>query len=312
MIVDAVIPALPPRLAHGHKGTFGTVVVIGGCLGGRREAPRMMLGGTCLTARAALRAGCGLVALAVPAALASHAIEIVPEATVIPLATTADGALHASEVALALDAVRIPADAFVIGPGLGLGDAAAQVLLRLIASTDAPVIIDADAITLFAQIRDAPIDLRTSAIFTPHPGEACRLAEGVGVAVGSGFLEGDTQARRNLAARLAQRLGAIMCVKGSGTLTCDGLHLWTSTSGNAALATGGSGDVLSGVIASFVAQFCQRTAPRCTMGEATALAVEVHARAGDRWRAAHGDAGLLAHELTDLIPEVLREMRQHA
>ncbi len=309
MVVDAITPSLPARAPHGHKGTFGTVLVVGGCVGGRSDAPRMMLGGPCLAARAALRAGCGLVVIAVPAPLAAHAIEIVPEATVIPLETHADGELHASAVAAALDAASARPDAFVIGPGLGVGHTAAQVLMRLISSTDVPVVIDADAITLFAQTTDAARDLRTSAIFTPHPGEAARLAQGLDLEVDAGFVAGEPVARRTLAARLAQRLGAIVCLKGAGTVTCDGLSMWTSTRGNAALATGGSGDVLAGIIASFIAQFCRRTASPCTLGEATALAVEAHARAGDRWSAQHGDAGLLAHEIADLIPAVLREMR---
>ena len=169
MITDCTTPSLPARDPQGHKGTFGTVVIIGGSLGGRSEAPRMMLGGPCLTARAALRAGCGLVVLAVPAPLAPHAIELVPEATVIPLPVNASGMLQPSAVAAALDASTKGANAFVIGPGLGLGIAAEQVLLRLLANTEVPVIIDADAITLFAQAHDAARDLRTSAVFTPSP-----------------------------------------------------------------------------------------------------------------------------------------------
>lgn len=318
MITDCTTPRLPARDPQGHKGTFGTVVIIGGSLGGRSEAPRMMLGGPCLTARAALRAGCGLVVLAVPAPLAPHAIELVPEATVIPLPVDATGALQPSAVAAALDASTKGANAFVIGPGLGLGIEAEQVLLRLLANTEVPVIIDADAITLFAQAHDAARDLRTSAVFTPHPGEAQRLAQGLELEIEPGFIEGNRDARRALTTRLAQRLGAVICMKGAGTLICDGLHMWSTTRGNAALATAGSGDILAGIIASFAAQFCTRNAAAArasehsqplTLGEATALAVEVHARAAEAWANNHGTAGLLAHELADGVPNILHDLR---
>jgi hypothetical protein len=130
---------------------------------------------------------------------------------------------------------------------------------------------------------------------------------------------------RAAALALAQRLGAVVALKGHGTVTSDGLRAWRCDRGGAALATGGSGDVLAGVIGAFFAQFAARDsygAARDSYGAArdsygvalapgaiTALAVDAHARAGDLWAARHGDAGALAREIADLIPEAMHAMR---
>ena len=119
---------------------------------------------------------------------------------------------------------------------------------------------------------------------------------------------------------LAQRLGAVVVLKGAGTVTSDGLRAWRCDRGGPALATGGSGDVLAGVVAGLLAQFGvaqrMRGGPSRGAGDApplpgaiAALAVELHARAGDLWTAAHGEAGLLAHEIADLVPDAMRVMR---
>lgn len=293
------LPALPPRDSSGHKGTFGSVLVVGGCAHG----PRAMLGGAMLAARGALRAGAGRAIAAVPAPLAREALVMLPEATVVALPVHASGELDASGAAEALDAAMREAAAIVVGPALGLGDSAGQVVMRLAAIGERPLVLDADAIRAFAWHRDASLDLRGTAVFTPHPGEAAALAESLSL-----DLDCVERATRPAAAiALAQRLGAIVALKGAGTVVSDGLRAWRCDRGNAALATGGSGDVLAGVVGAFLAQFCRRGG--MSAGEATALAVDAHARAGDLWRDAHGDAGALAHEFADLLPQALRAMR---
>jgi len=298
------------RERTGHKGTFGTVLVIGGCA----HAPRHMLGGVMLAARGALRVGAGRVVAAVPAPLANDALVLLPEATVVPLPVDADGAILAAESAESIDAALSGIDAIVIGPALGRSLGAAQVVMRLAALGDRPLVIDADAIRAFASHREAALDLRGTVIFTPHPGEALVLAEALGLEIDC--VERGT--RPSAAMQLAQRLGAVVVLKGAGTVTSDGLRAWRCDRGGPALATGGSGDVLAGIVGGLFAQFAVRgrtTANEPAQaaqlpGAVAALAVEIHAHAGDLWARAHGDAGLLAHEIADLVPDALHAFRQ--
>lgn len=294
------LPELPARAAAGHKGTFGTVLVIGGCAHG----PRQMLGGAMLAARGALRAGAGRVVAAVPEPLAHEALMVLPEATVVPLPTDGSGVLRPSAAAEAIDTALPEAGALVIGPALGPSAEAGQMVMRLLAMEGKPMVVDADAIRHFASHADAALDLRATTVFTPHPGEAAVLAESLALDIDC--IERAT--RPSAAMMLAQRLGAVVVLKGAGTVTSDGLRCWRCDAGNAALATGGSGDVLAGIAGGLLAQFA-RSGPEPVAGLA-ALAVELHARAGDLWRDRHGDAGALAHELADLVPDVLGAMRR--
>lgn len=285
---DAPLPKLPPRVAEGHKGSFGSVLVVGGCA----HPPRMMLGGAMLAARAALRAGAGRVIAAVPAPLAGEALVMLPEATVVALPCDAAGELQPSACAELLDAAMREAAAVVVGPAIGRGEAAGTIVMRLVALGERPTVVDADAIHLFAAHRDAPHDLRGTVVFTPHPGEARALGEAFG-------------APADDAAALARRLGAVVVLKGAVTEVSDGIRVWRRGQPNPALATGGSGDVLAGATGSFLAQFSRTLSP----GEIAALAVEAHARAGGLWRGAHGDAGALAREIADLLPDAMHAMR---
>lgn len=293
------LPALPPRAKDGHKGTFGTVLVIGGCA----HPPRHMLGGAMLAARAALRAGAGRVIAAVPAPLAAEALAILPEATVVALPTDSAGELLASGAAEAIDGAMREASAVVVGPAIGRSASAGQVVMRLVALGEKPLVVDADAIRLFAAHRDAARDVRGTLVFTPHPGEARELADALSLDVDC--VERAT--RPAAAMTMAQRLGSVVVLKGAGTVTSDGLRAWRCDRGNAALATGGSGDVLSGVVAAMFAQFGSRA--QLSPAALAALAVDAHARAGDLWRDAHGDSGALAHEIADLVPDAMHAMR---
>jgi len=291
-------PPLPARDPAGHKGTFGSVLVVGGCA----HAPRTMLGGAMLAARAALRAGAGRVIAAVPAPLASDALVILPEATVVALPCDASGELDASGAAEAIDAALVEATAVVIGPALGRSAAAERVVMRLVALGEKPLVVDADAIRAFAAHQDAARDLRGTVVFTPHPGEADALADALGLDIDAA----ERATRPAAAMALAQRLGAVVALKGHGTVTSDGLRTWRSARGGAALATGGSGDVLAGVVGAMFAQFGRSMGA----GALTALAVEIHARAGDLWASRHGDGGALAREIADLVPDAMMEMRR--
>jgi NAD(P)H-hydrate epimerase len=265
-----------------------------------------MLGGPALTARAALRAGCGLAILAMPEPLLASALAVVPEATGLALPCGRDGELDSSKCAETLDEHLSAAHAIAIGPGLGARLSQQQIVMRLVAGDGAPIVIDADALNALAETERFDLDFRAKAILTPHPGEFSRLAARLSIDA-----DPVTPARRRHAAeRLAQRLGAVVVLKGSETVVADGLRSWTAHVGNAALATGGSGDVLCGIVASFVAQFHRAGAGSVLdLFDCARLAVQCHGLAADAWSAKHGSAGLLAHELCDLVPDVLSTMR---
>jgi len=308
---------LPPRDRDGHKGTFGTVVVVGGCAMGLGTHPhagdagaRVMFGGPVLCARAALRAGCGLVDLAIPAPLVPGALAALESATAHALPVGPSGELDSSGCASVLDPVLSRATALAIGPGLGGGDAVAQMVVRLLARDSMPAVVDADALNALAATPRFDLDFRTPAILTPHPGEYGRLAAALGLtALGGNPAPAQLHAA---AAALAQRIGAVVILKGSRTTVSDGIHAWSMHAGSPALATGGSGDVLTGICSSLVAQFGPVSRARSlSMLDCARWAVIVHGMAALRWSAAHGQAGMLAQELCDMVPEALEEARQH-
>ncbi len=160
------LPSLPRRPPDGHKGTFGTVCVIGAQV----AAPRVMLGGPAFAALGALRAGCGLAILAVPAPLMAEALVVAPSATGLALPVDGKGALRPSAVAALLDEYRPLMDCLAVGPGMGAAEPQQQILLRLIAQEDLPLVIDADGLNALAAAPEFHRELRAPTVLTPHPG----------------------------------------------------------------------------------------------------------------------------------------------
>lgn len=298
---------LPSRDPKGHKGTFGTVSVIGGCA----SADRVMAGAPALAALGALRAGAGLVNLIVPRAIAGTALTVCPSATCTILPTTDLGQLIPSDCCAVIDTAAERSDCLVIGPGMGTDPAAANLTLRTLQQQDVPVVVDADALNALATIPDLHLDLRAPAVLTPHPGEFRRLAAALRISA-----DPTSDASRPAAAeQMAQKLGVILVLKGAGTVVTNGLDTWICPAGHPALATGGTGDVLSGVIAGLIAQHVRlapvpgRSATGLSLLDAVRLAVLAHARAAERWAQIHkASSGMLATELASEIPAVLAEL----
>lgn len=297
-------PSLPPRPRHGHKGTFGTVVVVGGSM--RSDA--VMLGAPALAARAALRSGAGLCRVLAPAQALPHIITLAPSATGVPLPTDDSGELVSHRCAEVLDGALVGADALVIGPGLGLTQGSAALSLRAVQQEDAPVVVDADAINCLAEVPELLRDFRSAAVLTPHPGEFRRIADALAITADPV----DPASRPRAAEALAQRLGCIVALKGAGTIVTDGQTTWTCPHGDPCLATAGTGDVLAGLIGGLAAQFVRlgRGAGGLSLFDAARVGVLSHALAGETWSRSHAaSAGLLALELADLLPGVLEPMR---
>ena len=256
---------LAARSTTAHKGHFGHVLVIGGNRG--------MGGAALLAAGAALRSGAGLVSLATRSEHVSAALTRHPELMVTGL-----------DDAAALPALCDGKSIIVIGPGLGQDDWAKQ-CLRHAVQAGLPLICDADALNVIAEgVVTIPPDLPL--IFTPHPGEASRLA-----GVPTGEIESD---RVRWAATLAERYAAVVVLKGAGTVVASPFEEEPPVicvGGNPGMATGGMGDVLAGLIGALVAQ-------GLTPIEASALGVATHARAGDLAWERFG-VGLTATDVAD-------------
>ncbi len=296
-------PTLPPRDPRGHKGTFGSVLVVGGHMGS--GVSRTMLGAPAMAAAAALRSGAGLATIAVPEPLLVAALSLAPAATGIGLPLRADGTLDASAAAERIDSAMNATTTLVVGPGFGHGFAEQQVVIRLLAQDVAPMVLDADGLNAFAQIADGHRDLRASTIITPHPGEFAKLAASLGITLSPT----DPESRPRAAAELARRLGCIVVLKGAGTIVSDGLRAWHNETGNAALATGGTGDVLAGLIGGLVSQFAARPFGALSYFDCARLGVRIHGLAADRWAATVGTAGMSPLDLIEQIPSVLAEER---
>ncbi|MFN7020938.1 MAG: NAD(P)H-hydrate dehydratase [Phycisphaerales bacterium] len=313
-------PRLPERARDSHKGTHGTVVVVGGCC-----ERTVMIGAPALAARAALRSGAGLVKLAMPDPILAQGVSACPSATGIPIPTDGSGAIEPHEASAAIDRCVVETTCLVVGPGMGVSAGTRAAVLRCIQQDDVSVVIDADAINALAGVPEFMSDFRAAAVFTPHPGEFKRLVGGLGL---SGDL-GLSNSRESAAERLAQRLGAVVVLKGRGTVVSDGHRTWTNKADHPCLATAGTGDVLAGLIGGLIAQYVptpqrmlfKSKVPNLPMDparplepfDAARIGVLAHGLAAQRW--AHerrADAGMLAGELADLLPSVLQRFRSRS
>ena len=313
---------LPRRSDFGHKGTFGSVAVIGGSPGSASGISPMMLGAPALAARSALRAGAGTARLVVPAPMLHDALSLAPEAIGHGLPVDSTGETIGHEAAPVVDAVCAKSAAVVVGPGMGMSNGAQSVTLRLLAQPDVPVVLDADALNLVAQLPDVQNDISAPCVLTPHPVEFRRLA--TTVAHGAITLDGSNPEQQpEAAAQLARRVGCVVVLKGATTSVSDGLQTWTLRRPNPLLATGGSGDVLSGVIGGLIAQHhrlpamkgssavAESSNGRIGLFELACLAVAAHSMAAVRWGQAHGGArgGMLSSDLLDQLPESVQMLR---
>jgi len=287
------LPELPARDPRGHKGTFGTVAVVGGCA--RRELP--MIGAPTLSARAALRAGCGLVRLVMPEPIVVSGLMLMPSATGVAIDTDEDGWPHSDE--RFIEALT-QSSVVVVGPGLGADDHRRHPVAELVRTAveiGRPAVVDADGLNaLVSGEMLHRVDL-SRCVLTPHPGEFARLASVRGI----GADPTDDAERPEAAELLAKSLGCVIVLKGAGTVVSDGAHTWVCERGHPCLGTAGTGDVLAGLLGSLIAQQGERS-----LYDSARIAVEAHAIAGEVWAQANkAQAGLLASELADLLPGVL-------
>jgi NAD(P)H-hydrate epimerase len=275
------LPKLPERPVEGHKGLFGRVLVVGG--------QESMVGAPALAGTAALRMGAGLVQLAVPKAILAACLSITPE--LIGLALTKG----AKELLAAAD----DADALVIGPGLGQSPEARDRLMRLV-QLSKPALIDADALNLLAREKRWPVKtFKAFAVLTPHPGEMKRLAK----LIGRTDVPADDDGRIDLATAAANAFGQVVVLKGHRTVVTDGSRVYLNDTGDSSLSKAGTGDVLSGIIGTLLAQKMDRF-------EAACAGVWIHGRAGEIAGSKVGRRSVLATEVIAALSDAIREYEQ--
>jgi len=278
------VPPVPPRPNDAHKGTFGTVIVVGGC--------DTMMGAPALCASGALRSGAGLVKVAVPAAVLPVALAIEPAATGIIFSEDTADSLHS------LDQADPEARAILaVGPGMGQSKHAGVLLAQLLQG-NRPIVLDADGLNLLAATGKARHPPGPPRVMTPHPGEYLRLAKPFGITLNPT----DPATRPAAAGQLALAQRCVVVLKGQHSVVSDGQRVYVNTTGNPALATAGSGDVLTGVIAALIGQ---------GMGpfDAAVLGVYLHGLAADLWAQRHGTSGLVPRDLANLLPDAFEKYR---
>ncbi len=288
---------LPPRPDDGHKGTFGSVCVIGGC---KSEDGLVMLGAPALAANAALRSGCGQAVLATPQPILAHALTLAPTATGVELPVDDVSRLMPSQSITLVDQHCGSCRAFALGMGFGQGWSQQQIVATLTARDDRPIVLDADGLNALASLKQGSLDLHAPLVLTPHVGEFKRLAEAYNVDVSGSIEEG--------AQRLAQTCGAIVVLKSDTTVITNGIQTEIFTEGGVELATGGSGDVLAGLIAGLIAQFGVNSSDH--LFDAALLGVHIHAYAGRAVVERQGNTGLLATDLLQEIPKTISVLRK--
>jgi NAD(P)H-hydrate epimerase len=279
---------LPKRPEDANKGTFGRVLVVGGC--------RRYLGAVQLAATAAYRAGAGLVTIACPDAIVAAVAPAIAEATWLPQPCADDGGLSEG-AATGLRNTWPEYSAVVFGPGMGNTEntrALTWATLPDLADAGNGTVIDADALNAIAGLDDGPERVPANAVLTPHPGEMARLMR---------TTVADIQARRlEVAKEAAARYGCVVVLKGGhSVIAAPGGEACLSPFANPLLATAGSGDVLSVMIGASLAQ---------GLGpfEAACLGVYLHGAAGEALKDEYGEAGLLAGEIAGRLPRVVKDV----
>jgi hydroxyethylthiazole kinase-like uncharacterized protein yjeF len=282
---EAVV--LPDRPRDAHKGTFGTVVVLAGSLG--------FTGAAYLTSTAAARTGAGLVRLLVADSIYPILAAKCTEVMATPVQEVAPGAVGHAAYDLVLRQLAT-AEAGIIGPGLGRDGSTWRLVLDLVHHVTCPLVLDADALNALADAPRSKGKLGKNRILTPHPGEMARLT--------GKTIEAIAADRPGAARKAAKEWGAIIVLKGARTLVAhpDG-RCSEDPHEVPALATGGTGDVLSGIIGGLMAQGSEPYAAAVT-------GVYIHAAAGRRISQRLGDSGLLASDLLLEIPHVMHVLRQ--
>jgi NAD(P)H-hydrate epimerase len=272
------LPALMPRPADSHKGSFGRVLVVAGSLG--------MSGAAILCGSGALRGGAGLVRVAVPREILPMVAAGNPCYTTVPLPQDTQGQLTADADTPLLELIA-DNDVLAMGPGLSQSPGVRSLVAAVLTRTQIPLVLDADGLNVLSPCLGF-LQGRSATVLTPHPGEFARL---LGCSIGL-----VQKQRQELAIAFAVKHQVVVVLKGRATIVTDGHRLYVNTTGNPGMATGGSGDVLSGVIAALMGQGLEPWV-------AAQVGVYIHGLAGDLARNELGEVALIASDLLNFLPK---------
>ena len=271
---------LPQRKEHSHKGHYGHVLLVAGSAG--------KTGAAFMASRACLRAGAGLVSIAGPASLSSEYQQRATEEMYLPLPDT-DGALSEKALEPIMSYIKAQATVLAIGPGLGTAPGTVKLVKRLVRECPVPMVLDADALNALKGASGTIKKAKQPVVLTPHPGEFSRL---------SGMRIKDVVSDPISAAQLiARKSGAVVLLKGAPTVTATpSAETCINTTGNSGLSKGGSGDVLTGMVAALMAQ-------GASAADAAVSGAFLHGLAADLAVSNGSKRSLLASDVTDTLPE---------
>ncbi|WP_425618379.1 NAD(P)H-hydrate dehydratase [Anatilimnocola sp. NA78] len=282
------LPQLPPRKPDSHKGDFGRALLIGGSYG--------MAGAIVLSGMACLRSGAGLVRLAVAEPMLAQVAGFDPCYMTTALAWDGLSADFQRRLAKAqIDAALRDVTCVAIGPGLGRSSTRTKIVRHVYETTTQPLVVDADGLNALAEIAKAdeqPPAHPGPRVLTPHPGEFSRLAD-------RKFTSRDEQVA--VAKKFAAQWNVVLVLKGQETLITDGDRHELNQTGNPGMATGGTGDVLTGIITALI---CQGLSPF----DAAVLGCHVHGLAGDLAAAEVGQISLIATDVIRFLPAAFQQV----
>ncbi|PLX97041.1 MAG: bifunctional ADP-dependent NAD(P)H-hydrate dehydratase/NAD(P)H-hydrate epimerase [Desulfuromonas sp.] len=276
---------LPRRPTDGHKGTFGHLLVVAGSAG--------KVGAARMAAHAALRSGCGLVSAAIEQSLVSQLMVETPEIMARPL--------HGRPGQLSAGCCQPLADAWAdmaavaAGPGLGTDEQIAELISFLVDECPLPVVLDADALTVLAAEKVRLARRQAPTVITPHPGEMARLT---GLSI-----DAIQQNRIEVAREFARQHQICVVLKGARTVIADETRVWINSTGNSGMASGGMGDVLTGMVGALMAQGLEPF-------DAAVLGVYLHGLAADLCQRQYGDVGYLASDVLAAIPVARQTLQE--
>ena len=281
--IPAALSPLPTRPLDAHKGRCGRILVIAGSTG--------MTGAGYLASTAALRSGAGVVIWAVPRSLNQIAEALTVETITLPIPETPAGAPAMEAREILVEAAR-EANCVVLGPGLPVAGDTGELMRLLIPEIYPPLILDGGALTAMGDDMMIIRKRQGATIVTPHPGEMGRMIKKTPSDV--------QQKRMEYAKKYAKYSGAIVALKGAGSIVTNGTDDYVNASGNPGMATAGSGDILGGIIAALVGQ-------GMTPFEAAKLGVYLHGRAGDLAAAKKGQFSLISSDMLACLPDAFIE-----
>ena len=280
------VTRLPERPKDAHKGMFGSILALAG---GRGTA-----GAAGLVGAGALRSGAGLVRICCPEEVQPTVASFEPSYMTYPVPHDPEGLASVAGARKVLERFLPQADVLAMGPGLGQSSDLRELVRWVVETVEIPTVLDADALNNLAGQTEVLGHLKRPVVITPHPGEFSRL---------TGRPTAEIQADREThAVAMAQHArGLIVVLKGTETVVTDGERVYVNTTGNSGMATGGAGDVLTGVIAAMIGQ---KLAPF----EAACLGVYAHGLAGDIARDQNGEVGLIAGDIVDSLADAFHHL----